>query len=226
MESPNDLVGSLLRVGMYLIPFLFALSVHEYAHGWMANKLGDNTARMMGRLSLNPLAHADMVGTFLLPMAAIFFGGPFFGWAKPVPINDRNIKYDKRGVALVAAAGPGSNIIMAIIGAAIYGITIRFFDTATLAQAIVNFSQLFIMINLSLAFFNLLPFHPLDGGKIVAMFLPYEINRKLEAAMPITSIILMLLFLSGGLGAVIFKPVLTMFQWLLHTSLTVFGVAA
>src|SRR5580658_5489953 len=106
----------ILRVVTGFIPFLFALCVHEYAHGFVANKLGDPTAKMMGRLTLNPMAHADPIGTVVLPVMAILFGAPFFGWAKPVPVNSRNLKHEKRDMCWIAAAGPGSNVIMAFIG--------------------------------------------------------------------------------------------------------------
>src|SRR3954469_19503462 len=100
------------KIALYFIPFLLALCAHEYAHGWVANKLGDPTARLMGRLTLNPLAHADIIGTFMLPILAIITGGPFFGWAKPVPVNDRNLKNRRLGMFWVALAGPASNMIL------------------------------------------------------------------------------------------------------------------
>src|ERR1700678_4514201 len=106
-----------LRVVTGFIPFLFALCAHEFSHGWVANKLGDPTARLMGRLTLNPMAHADPFGTILLPLLAIFFHTPFFGWAKPVPVNSRNLKNERVGLFWIALAGPGSNMIMALLGA-------------------------------------------------------------------------------------------------------------
>lgn len=212
------------KIGMFLIPFLFALSVHEYAHGYVAKLLGDNTARLMGRLSLNPLSHADPIGTFLLPILAIVTGGPFFGWAKPVPVDDRNLKNPKVSMALVAAAGPTSNILMAIAGALIIGFTMKFFETATFAKAVTQFSYVFIMINLSLAFFNLIPIHPLDGGKILALFLPDNVNRKLEEMQMTLSILLLILFMSGGLARIIFTPIKFMESFLISTAMNIFGV--
>lgn len=220
-----DLMEVIPRIGMILIPFLFALSVHEWAHGWVANKLGDKTAEMMGRLTLNPLSHADMIGTFILPVLAIATGGPFFGWAKPVPVNDRNLKNPRKGMAIVAAAGPASNVILALISAIIFGLAVRYFETANYTKAVVDFSKTFLMINLSLAFFNLLPIHPLDGGKILAIFFSDKTNEKLEAMAPVFSIALLVLFMTGGLANVLFAPVIKTANWMLTTSLTVFGVS-
>ncbi|MDZ4678335.1 MAG: site-2 protease family protein [Oligoflexia bacterium] len=208
---------------MFLIPFLLALCFHEYAHGWVANKLGDPTARMLGRLTLNPVAHADMLGTIILPILAITTGAPFFGWAKPVPVNADNLKNPKVGMFWVALAGPGSNILLAIIAAFTFGITVRFFETATFAKAIIEFSKTFVLINLSLAFFNLLPIHPLDGGKIFAIFLPDRVNQKLEEHQTTFSILLLLLFMTGGLATVIYTPVVQTAQFMLRGSLSVFG---
>jgi len=213
----------LVKVGMFLIPFLLALCFHEYAHGWVANKLGDPTARMLGRLTLNPVAHADMLGTIILPILAITTGAPFFGWAKPVPVNADNLKNPKVGMFWVALAGPGSNILLAIIAAFTFGITVRFFETATFAKAIIEFSKTFVLINLSLAFFNLLPIHPLDGGKIFAIFLPDRVNQKLEEHQTTFSILLLLLFMTGGLATVIYTPVVQTAQFMLRGSLSVFG---
>ncbi len=219
-----DIADTAVRVGMFLIPFLFALSVHEYAHGFVAARLGDNTAKLMGRLTINPFAHADILGTFILPIIAITTGAPFFGWAKPVPVNDRNFKNRRAGMALVASAGPASNVIMAIIGTLIFAGTLRFFENATFSHAIVEFAKTFIMINLSLAFFNLIPIHPLDGGKIIAIFLTEKMNRKLEELQPVFSIVLIALFIFGGFGKIIFTPVIKTAEFMLSSSLTLFGV--
>ena len=149
----NDLTSIAFKTIIVLIPFLLALSFHEYAHGWVANKLGDPTAKLMGRLTLNPFAHADPIGTFILPILAISTGGPFFGWAKPVPVNARNLKNEKVGMFWVALAGPASNILLAFLGTVVLALAIKFFPSAELTKATAEVAKFFVLINLSLAFF-------------------------------------------------------------------------
>lgn len=194
-----DILEILAKLGLYFIPFLFALCFHEYAHGWVAKKLGDNTASLMGRLTMNPMAHADPIGTFILPAASILMNIPFFGWAKPVPVNERNLKHPKKDMFWVAAAGPGSNLLLALISAfAIAAAEIFVADPSQKISAM-RFLNTFMIINLSLAFFNLIPVHPLDGGKVIARFLPDRINEQLEANQHVTSMLLLVLFIGGGL---------------------------
>jgi Zn-dependent protease len=221
MNEPADMI---IKVGMFLIPFLLALCIHEYSHGWVASKLGDPTARLMGRLTLNPMAHADIVGTFVLPILALLTGAPFFGWAKPVPVNPSYMKNQRVGMFWVALAGPASNLILAFIGALLFALAVRFFESAHYARSMIQFSNTFVMINLSLAFFNLLPIHPLDGGKIFSIFLPDRINQKLEEWQSIFGVILLILFLSGGLIQILTRPVLGTKEFMLKTALSIFGV--
>jgi Zn-dependent protease len=181
------------------IPFLFALCVHEYAHGWVANKLGDPTAKLMGRLTLNPTAHVDLLGTIILPLVGMFSGIPMIGWAKPVPVNSRNLRNQKTGMFWVASAGPGSNILMAMIGAMGYVVSRNHFGGGFFVDLFISF----IFINLALAFFNLIPLHPLDGAKIFEIFLPAQVNRKLEEMQMFSSILLAILFFTGILGHVL-----------------------
>lgn len=195
-----DLLEIGAKIGIYFIPFLFALCFHEFAHGWVAKKRGDNTAEVMGRLTLNPLAHADLFGTFLLPILAIAFSSPiFFGWAKPVPVNSRNLKNVKTDMFWIALAGPLSNVFLAIVGALLMGLLVRFASELSFAKALVNLLNVFIGTNLFLAVFNIIPLHPLDGGKVLARFLPTSINYKLEQNEHMTSMILMVLVLTGAL---------------------------
>lgn len=193
-----SLVGA--KFGVFYVPFLFALCFHEYAHGWVAKWKGDRTAELMGRLTLNPMAHVDILGTVMLPLMAIAFNSPiFFGWAKPVPVNEKNLKQPIKDMFWVALAGPMSNVILAFLGAIAMGIAFRFFQFSDSLSAIKNILDAFIRMNLFLAVFNIIPLHPLDGGKVLARFLPRELNYKLEQNQHISSLILMMLILTGVL---------------------------
>ncbi|MFA6437515.1 MAG: site-2 protease family protein [Candidatus Paceibacterota bacterium] len=165
-----------------LIVLIFSAIIHEISHGAMANRLGDPTAKSMGRLSLNPLKHLEFFGSFLVPvMLWVLTKGSFvFGWAKPVPINPYNIQDQKRGLAKVALAGPASNLIMAIV----FGMILRFLPQ-TNPQLILfgTFLSIIVQVNILLAVFNLIPVPPLDGSKIVFAFLPakyYQWEQKME----------------------------------------------
>ncbi|MBT4762085.1 MAG: site-2 protease family protein [Bdellovibrionaceae bacterium] len=198
MESLNIIeIGA--KVGLYFVPFLFALCFHEFAHAFVAKLRGDRTAEMMGRLSMNPLVHMDMVGTLLLPLGAIFMGLPFFGWAKPVPVNPKNFKDIKNDMFWVALAGPLSNVLLAIVAVVAISLFRGALSGFSFAIAAESILRVFLIINLFLAFFNMLPFHPLDGGKVFARFLPYEWNKKLEDNQHVLSMVLIGLFIFGGL---------------------------
>jgi len=195
-----DLVEVLSKIILLFIPFLFSLCFHEFAHAWVASKLGDNTAKDMGRLSMNPMVHAHPIGTFLLPLMVIVTNVPiFFGWANPVPVNGRNLKNVKTDMFWIALAGPLSNVLLAIIGAFLYVFVFYYLTRWNLQSSAVDFLKVFIPLNLALAFFNLIPIHPLDGGKVIARFLPPHINQKLEENQHILSIALLLLFVGGFL---------------------------
>ncbi|CAC9657321.1 FIG004556: membrane metalloprotease [uncultured Gammaproteobacteria bacterium] len=165
---------------IYAIPLIFAITVHEFAHGWVANQRGDSTARMLGRLTLNPIKHIDPVGTILMPAILFFTGSPFlFGWAKPVPINFNALKSPKQDMILVALAGPVSNFIMALLW-----LLVIVFARNLQSQLLIDMAHFGIAINLVLGVFNLLPLPPLDGSRVVSALLPnhlaYRYN-KLEA---------------------------------------------
>jgi Zn-dependent protease len=193
---------NLLEIGakffIYFIPFLFALSFHEFAHGWVARLKGDRTAEFAGRLTMNPLAHIDPLGTVVLPMLAIVTGFPFFGWAKPVPVNERNLRNPQKDMFWVALAGPLSNILLAFVGTILLVVIFKIGLSEENTTAGLEFLRAFIYINLFLAFFNLLPVYPLDGAKVFARFLPYKINRFLEENQSTLSFGLMAFFLLGG----------------------------
>jgi len=150
-----------------IIILIFSVVIHEFSHGYMANKLGDPTARLAGRLTLNPFVHLSLFGSFIFPLITYSLGGFIFGWAKPVPYNPYNIK-NKYGDALVAIAGPGSNLLVALI----FGFLIRLnFSLNFLNNSFLNIFTIIVFINLILAVFNLIPIPPLDGSKILFNFL-------------------------------------------------------
>lgn len=194
----TDVMG---RVALLYVPFLFALCFHEYAHGWVAKKLGDPTAELMGRLTLNPLAHMDILGTVVFPLLAIVGSSPlFFGWAKPVPVVVSNLKNPKNDMFWVALAGPASNFLLAIVGFLIMGLRHKLPLPEGVAQVLPQLLQMFILLNLFLCIFNLIPVHPLDGGKILARFLPYSVNKWLEDNSGTISMLLFLFIIFDGLG--------------------------
>lgn len=205
MSADQDLVGLLFKVAVFFIPFLFSICVHEAAHAWMAKLCGDRTAEHMGRLTLNPMAHADPIGTVLLPIMAAVLPGQvsqfIFGWAKPVPYDPRNLRDKKNGPFLIALAGPTSNLILAFIGAFAFVLVQSGFFVGGLepdkARLVSMIAAQFVGLNCMLAVLNFLPIHPLDGGKILARFLPYKAAKWLEEREGILSMVLLVLFISG-----------------------------
>lgn len=157
-----------------LVVVFTALPIHEVAHGYIASKLGDPTAKNLGRLNLNPFSHFDMIGTTML----ILFG---FGWAKPVPVNPYYFKNRKNGMALTALAGPAANILLALACLLIYKIVYYFAPAVTFVQILLQLLNIIISINISLAAFNLIPLPPLDGSKIIGFFLPMNVYYKVES---------------------------------------------
>lgn len=191
------------------LPIIFiAITVHEYAHGYAALKMGDPTAKLSGRLSMNPLAHMDIVGA----LSMLIFG---FGWAKPVPINPNNFKNHKKGTVIVSLAGPISNLFLAFLGSVLYGI-FRRIDFGNFSS---QFSEIFygllaqlILLNVCFGIFNLVPFPPLDGAKIVGAFLPYKTYFKImqyeRYAFPIL-IVLMYLGIFDKILGVLITPIVS-----------------
>lgn len=177
---------------------LFSVIVHEFAHGYVAYKKGDDTAYLMGRLTFNPIPHIDPIGSILLPTLAILTNAPVIGWAKPVPINPYNLYNPKKSMIYVALAGPLSNIALSFISAVILtslktiGLT-----KITLFIPLSMLLEYLIIINLILAFFNLFPLYPLDGGQIVINLLPWRLREKYEMIIPYGMYIVIFLVITG-----------------------------
>lgn len=207
MSQNFNLAETAFLVLKNFLPFLFAICFHEFAHGWVARLRGDRTAETMGRLTMNPMAHADPIGTIILPIVSILTQIPLFGWAKPVPVDERNLKNPKSDMFWIALAGPLSNMLLALIGAVALGFFYRFFADSLHADnpglgEIHHVLRIFIIVNVFLAVFNLLPIHPLDGGKVIARFLPDSVNRQLEEWQSYTSMLLLVLFVTGSISII------------------------
>jgi Zn-dependent protease len=205
-----DISQFLAAFSVAILPLLFAITVHEVAHGWVAKQFGDPTAQRLGRLTLNPAKHIDPVGTVLAPLLLLFMsGGRFaFGWAKPVPITWENLRHPKRDMAIVAAAGPAANLLMAFgwaiiakVGASLVGS----FDWA--AQPIFLMGKIGIQVNVILMILNLIPLPPLDGGRVAVGLLPGPWAWRLARVEPFGFFILLALLFTGILADIIDPPI-------------------
>lgn len=194
-----DIAAVGYKIGLFFGPFLFALCFHEFAHGFVAKMKGDRTAEQMGRLSLNPMAHIDLVGTVIFPLISIATGLPLFGWAKPVPVNPRNFSNPRNDMFWVALAGPLSNILLFVVGLFVAMMLQKSGMSAENLNTVNLMLKMFLLLNLYLAFFNLIPVHPLDGGKVLERFIPYRWNQWLEENQNTLNMILLVLMVTGGL---------------------------
>jgi Zn-dependent protease len=183
---------------------ILSLSFHEAAHAWTANRLGDPTAKMLGRLTLNPIAHVDWIGTVLFPLVAMISNLPLIGWAKPVPVNGLNLRDPRRDFAVVALAGPVSNVILAVGAAVLRVIAGAILPHDAFVTELVMFAlAYFIGLNVLLAVFNLIPVPPLDGGNVLLGVLPGAAARVYQQIRPLGFVILYALLLTGILWDII-----------------------
>ena len=207
----------LLMLLTYYPVFLISLTIHEFSHGFVALRKGDDTAKLSGRLTLNPIAHIDPIGTVFFPIFSILFGGIYFAWAKPVPVNPLHFKDRRRDMFWVSLAGPLSNFIFAFFSAWIYGLAQSFggnvFDEV-MKKIILDLSHMAIYLNLSLFFFNLIPISPLDGAKVLARFLPEKANHFLESIHPLYGGMILMFLLISGLMDYIAIPIFTVGHWM------------
>ncbi|HBA66489.1 MAG TPA: site-2 protease family protein [Methylococcaceae bacterium] len=194
------------RIIVWVIPVIFAITVHETAHGWVAKKYGDNTAKMLGRLTLNPLKHIDPVGTILLPGILLLTGTGFiFGWAKPVPVDARNFKNPRQDMAIVALAGPVSNLLMAVGWALIARVGVMI-NVEFMTLPMIYWGIAGISINLVLALINLIPIPPLDGSRVVSGILPNRWAWQYNKLERYGFLILLLMLFTGTLNVILGYP--------------------
>ncbi|MEZ5476873.1 MAG: site-2 protease family protein [Thiolinea sp.] len=204
-----DIQYIIFLVAAGALPVLFAITLHEVAHGWVANRLGDSTAKMLGRLTLNPIKHIDPVGTIALPLGMVIMslatmGQPFaFGWAKPIPVNTRNLKQPRRDMAIVAAAGPLANLGMTVFWVLMLLVIAPLAPTDGIARGLQAMGQIGIIFNLILMVLNLLPLPPLDGGRVLAGLAPRSLADILDRIEPYGFMILIVLLLLGVLDRII-----------------------
>ena len=199
-----------------IIAFVFAICVHESAHAWTANKCGDPTARMLGRISLNPVKHVDPIGTVLVPLLGMLSGIGFIGWAKPTPVDPHNLRHPVRDDILTSVAGPVSNLLLGLIAVAVLWVTARVAGNAgpnSIAEPIALLCGAFISVNILLAAFNLIPIPPLDGSHVFRHLLPESGKRVYDMIGYVG--ILLLFFVGGRLIAIFEYPFIRFFQFLL-----------
>jgi Zn-dependent protease len=199
-----DPYNILIKVLVYALPVIFAITLHEAAHGYVARHFGDSTAYMLGRVSLNPVRHIDPIGTIVLPIVTLLLSGFMFGWAKPVPVNFSNLRHPKRDSLWVAAAGPGSNIAQALIWAAVARVLSEVISPTGLAGGFwLAVAEAGVIVNVAFAILNLVPLLPLDGGRIVASLLPNRLSYAYSRLEPYGMIILILLIVTPVLSRVL-----------------------
>ena len=212
------------KIIVWAVPVLFAITVHEVAHGWVANRFGDATAKLAGRLTINPIKHVDPVGTVLVPGLLLFLGGFLFGWAKPVPVNFGNLRQPRRDMVYVAIAGPGANLVMAFIWGFV-GFMARFLPEFA-ALPLLYMSVAGLYINAILMLVNLIPIPPLDGGRVAAGLLPASLAQPYSRLEPYGLFIMLGLLATGMLGKILTLPLYAFLSFMASLfSIPVFGLA-
>ena len=199
---------TLYTIAIWAVPVLFAITLHEAAHGWVANKLGDPTARQLGRITVNPIKHIDPVGTIAVPLFLVMLSGFIIGWAKPVPVDPRHFKQPLLDMALVALAGPVSNFIMACGWALLITLSTGALADTSLAPHMYNMAKAGMTINIILMVLNLIPIPPLDGGRVVAGVMPTQMALSFMRIEPFGMWIILALLVSGVLGKILWPVVL------------------
>ena len=210
-----DMIDPVLiqKITIWALPLIFAITLHEVAHGYVASLFGDYTARLSGRLSINPIKHIDLVGTIIIPLLLLILHSPFvFGWAKPVPVDARNLHHPRRDMALVALAGPLANLFMALFWACIakVGILLEYNENLWLGSPLYYMGFAGVMINIVLGVLNLIPLPPLDGAKILSGLLSPRAAYRFSMIEPYGFFILLLLLATGLLG-LIMSPFISLF---------------
>ena len=208
--------SDLLSIAIPFAIVLVALTIHEAAHAWTADKLGDSTARLLGRVSLNPIVHIDPIGTLLLPLLAAYSGLPIIGWAKPVPVNTSRLRHPQRDFAVIAAAGPISNLLQALAAGIVLHVLWPDRGIGAPLDRAFGLDLLFqvVQINVFLALFNLIPVPPLDGGNVLAGLLPPAAANLFVAMRPFGFIILYAMMFTGMLSALIVPPAIFLIRLL------------
>ena len=195
---------------------LLSLTVHEAAHAFTADRLGDPTARRLGRVSLNPAVHVDPIGTILFPLIALATRLPLIGWAKPVPVNGRNLQHYRRDFMLIAAAGPASNLALAVLAAVVWrALSLGAGGAHAVPDLVASIVERALIINVLLAVFNMIPVPPLDGGNVLAGFLPPGVARQYDRLRPFGFLVLYALMFTGTLWAIVLPPARLIRSWLM-----------
>lgn len=194
--------NTIQMITIYALPVLFAITVHEAAHAYAARHFGDNTAYMMGRMTLNPIKHIDPIGTILLPLVAMVLGGMLFGWAKPVPVNFGNLRQPKKDMRWVALAGPASNLAMAILWGILFKVALSMGPEQYYQQPLQLMATAGLQINVVLMVLNLLPIPPLDGGRILVSILPNHLAYQVSRLEPYGMFILIGLLITNLLSVI------------------------